>query len=153
MQVENMPGAGARVTLRLPVGEGQETVEAAEPGAPSGHRARILVVEDEAPLREIFTEILTGLGHAVDEAATGQAGMERLERNSYDLIALDLRLPDTDGQTIWRWLRSHNPALAARVTFMTGDTMSAETQTFLQEAGRPVLSKPISIDQIARMVD
>jgi hypothetical protein len=39
------------------------------------------------------------------------------------------------------------------VLFMTGDTMSLETQAFLQEAARPVLSKPLAIDQIARMVD
>ena len=159
MQVENIPGAGARVTLRLPLGEGQESVEtvetvnAVESGGLGGRRARILVVEDEAPLRAILTEILTGLGHTVDAAATGQAGLRRLEEGSYDLIALDLKLPDTDGKAIWRWLRSHNPALAARVTFMTGDTMSEDTQKFLQEAGCPVLSKPLAIDQIARMVD
>jgi two-component system NtrC family sensor kinase len=71
----------------------------------------------------------------------------------YDLIALDLKLPDTDGKAIWRWLRSRHPELAARVMFMTGDTMSTETQKFLQEANCPVLGKPLAIDQISRMVD
>jgi signal transduction histidine kinase len=153
MHVENIPGGGARVTLKLPRGDGREVAETVAPDTVGVRRARILVVEDEAPLRAILTEVLTGLGHTVDEVATGQAGMERLEQDTYDLIALDLKLPDTDGKDIWRWLRAHRPELAARVLFMTGDTMSLETQAFLQEAARPVLSKPLAIDQIARMVD
>jgi signal transduction histidine kinase len=152
MQLENIPGAGVRVTFRLPLGDGQESEETDDVSATGGRGARILVVEDEAPLRALLVELLTGLGHAVDEAATGQAGLRHLERGMYDLIALDLKLPDTDGKAIWRWLRTHHPQLAARVMFMTGDTMSPETEKFLQETGCPVLSKPLAIDQISRMV-
>ena len=54
-----------------------------------------------------MSEVLTGLGHTVEEAATGRTGIERLESRHYDLIALDLKLPDTDGKTIWRWLGSN----------------------------------------------
>jgi len=153
MQVENVPGAGARVTLRLPLGDGVEVVEPPEPRPTGARRARILVIEDEAALRGVLTEVLTGLGHTVDEAATGAAGLQRLERGTYDLIALDLKLPDIDGKAIWRRLRTHRPDLAARVMFVTGDTMRTETEKFLQEAGRPVLSKPLTIDQISRMVN
>jgi signal transduction histidine kinase len=154
MHVENMPGAGARVTLRLPLGAGLEIAERPPDARPAGaRRARMLVIEDEASLRSVLIEVLTGLGHAVDEAATGQAALQHLERETYDVIALDLKLPDIDGKAIWHWLRSHRPHLATRVMFMTGDTMSTETQKFLQEAGRPVLNKPLAIDQVARMVD
>jgi signal transduction histidine kinase/ActR/RegA family two-component response regulator len=154
IQVENIPGAGARFTLRLPFGESIETGDEVplEPAA-STRRARILVVEDEAPLRSILTEVFTGLGHAVDEAGTGQAAYEHLERYAYDIVTLDLKLPDIDGKVIWRWICARDPDLAARVIFMTGDTMNAETQNFLQEAGRPTLNKPLAIDQITRMVD
>jgi two-component system NtrC family sensor kinase len=88
----------------------------------------------------------------VDEAATGRAGLERLQSGSYDLVTLDLKLPDVDGRVLWHWLRSHNPELATRVIFMTGDIMSAETQSFLEEAGCPVLKKPLAVDQVSRMV-
>jgi len=157
MHVENVAGAGARFALKLPLGEGGEGVVTSaapqvEPASPT-RRARILVVEDEAPLRALLTEVLRGLGHQVDEAATGQVAMKRLDQNAYDLITLDLKLPDTDGKAIWHWLRSRNPDLATRVMFMTGDTMRAETQKFLQDAGRPVMSKPLTIDQITRMVN
>ena len=154
MHVENIPGSGARVTLRLPAGDGLDADEApAQARSGTGRGGHILVVEDEASLRAILLEVLTGLGHTVDEAATGEAAMQHLDRQSYDVIALDLKLPDIDGKVIWRWLHSRHPDVAARVMFMTGDTMSPDTQTFLQEAGCPVLSKPLAIDQLAHMVD
>jgi CheY-like chemotaxis protein len=154
IQVDNVPGGGARVTLRLPVRDGIEPGETTDPTRPTGTRgARILLIEDEPSLRSVLIDVLAGMGHAVDEAPTGQAALERLQQASYELIALDLKLPDTDGQSIWRWVRSHRPDLAPRVMFMTGDTMSAETQKFLADAGCPVLNKPLAIAQIARMVN
>ena len=88
----------------------------------------------------------------VEEAATGEAGIEGLKGGQYDLIALDLKLPDTDGAAIWRWLGANRPQLASRVVFMTGDTMSVETQTFLESTGCRVLRKPLAIDQISSTV-
>jgi CheY-like chemotaxis protein len=154
MQVENVPGGGARFTLRVPVAADMGMPEVVAPATPASPRpAHILVVEDEAALREILTEVLTGLGHRVDEAATGQASLARLRETDYDLVTLDLKLPDTDGKLIWRWICEHKPRLASAVLFMTGDTMSAETQRFLQEADRPVLNKPLAIEQITQMVN
>ena len=155
MQAENVAGAGARFTLRLPIGDETEPIpDVSRPAvAVPSRRARILVVEDEAPLRAILTEILTGLGHTVEEAATGQEGWRRLEQTGYDLIILDLKLPDIDGKLIWYWIREHKPRLASGVLFMTGDTMSVETRQFLRDAGRPVLNKPLAIDQTTQMVN
>src|SRR5262249_51163340 len=122
-------------------------------GATAARRGHILLIEDEPALRTILLDVLTGLGHTVDEAATGEAGMHCLERQTYDVIALDLRLPDIDGKVIWRWLHPRHPDVAARVVFMTGDTMSPATQSFLEETGCPALSKPLAIDEVAGMVD
>jgi signal transduction histidine kinase/CheY-like chemotaxis protein len=152
LRVENVAGAGARVTMRIPASDGRDADPSPDEHARASRGARILVIEDEAPLRSILLEVLGGLGYKVDEAATGEAAMHRLEGETYDLIALDLKLPDIDGRTIWRWLQSRHPDLATRVVFMTGDTLSPETNAFLEEAGCPVLTKPLAIEQIARTV-
>jgi DNA-binding response OmpR family regulator len=89
----------------------------------------------------------------VDEAASGTEAMEKLAARSYDLVALDLRLPDVDGRAVWQWIRANRAGVAGRVVFMTGDTMSVETQRFLQESGRPYLTKPLSIDRVRTVVD
>ncbi len=154
LRAEGIPGAGARFTLTLPLGTAVEAPEAAEVAPMASRpRARILVVEDEAPLRAILADIFIGFGHDVDQAETGQAARDQLARNTYDVVTLDLKLPDIDGKTVWRWITEQRPDLAARVIFVTGDTMSAETQAFLDEAGRPVLNKPLAIQQIAGVVD
>ena len=154
MAAENLPGRGARFTLRLPIGDGTET--AAAPPAPpvrtSAEPATVLIIDDEEHLRRVLAEVLTSLGHRVDEAADGATAMQKLEAD-YDLVLLDLRLPDIDGRVVWEWVNERRPALVRRVAFMTGDTMSEETQHFLEETGRPVVSKPLSIARVREVLD
>jgi two-component system NtrC family sensor kinase len=66
---------------------------------------------------------------------------------------LDLRLPDVDGRGVWQWITEHRPATAERVVFMTGDTMSGDTQRFLSDTGRPVVTKPLTIERVRAVVD
>ena len=154
MYAENLPGAGARFTVYLPVGENIEAATSTAPGPPSTAvaPADVLVVEDEEPLRGLVVEVIHGLGHHVVEATTGHEALARLRERSYDLVVLDLRLPDVDGQAVWERALAPDPRLAARVVFMTGDIMSAETQGFLDEAGRPFLLKPFTMEEVGRVV-
>src|SRR5262249_34524973 len=82
----------------LPVGEHADVAAPvlpdAAPAAVAG--ANVLVVEDEAPLRGLVTEVMHGLGHHVGEATTGHEALVRLRERTWDLVMLDLRLPDVD---------------------------------------------------------
>lgn len=151
---ENLPGEGACFTVRLPRENGAESVASAAPEPLLvSRRAHILVVDDEENLRLLLADCLSALGHQVEDVATGQEAIARLERQDYDLLTLDLRLPDLDGTEIWRWLVSQRPVLAARVVFITGDIMTPQNEQFLQETGRPVLIKPLAMVQIHKIVD
>jgi len=151
---ENIAGGGARFTVTLPVVEAPSVAEAAPPPVPPATRcARVLVVDDEDPLRKLVTEVVTELGHEVEGTPSGQDAVALLASHDYDVVLLDLRLPDLDGKAIWRRLLADRPDLALRVVFMTGDTLTAETQAFLMEAGRPVLTKPLTIERIQRAVN
>ncbi len=154
MQAENLPGSGARFTVRLPLGKGAEPAETSPPQPLSaGHQARILVVDDEERLRETLTEVFSELGHQVEGVATGREAIASMERGAYDIIALDLRLRDMNGREVWRWIRSQKPDTSSRVVFVTGDTMTPDTQSFLQDAGCPVLTKPLTVEQVRRVID
>ncbi len=59
--------------------------------------AKILVCEDDGPLREVYDTVLTTAGHAVDVAQNGQQGLDRCQMTHYDLILLDLMMPEIDG--------------------------------------------------------
>jgi len=154
LYAENLPGIGARFTVQLPVGGHADVAAPALPGAAPAavSGANVLVVEDEAPLRGLVTEVMHGLGHHVGEATTGHEALLRLQERHWDLVMLDLRLPDVDGPTVWARALAPDPRLAGRVVFMTGDIMSAETQGFLDAAGRPFLLKPFTMEEVGRVV-
>jgi signal transduction histidine kinase/ActR/RegA family two-component response regulator len=152
MQVENVAGAGARFTVRLPISgtSAKPAASAASAAATTGQarRGRVLVIDDEERLRTTLVDVFMTLGHDVDQAATGGDGLSLLATKAFDVVVLDLRLPDIDGKAVWEQMVSRDPGLVRKVIFITGDTMSAETQTFLERAGRPVLTKPVTMDQV-----
>jgi signal transduction histidine kinase/ActR/RegA family two-component response regulator len=155
MVADNVSGRGARFTVRLPLGGERSTVTAMPHSAVAagGRQARVLVVDDEERLRSILTEVLGALGHIVEEAPNGTIAMQKLGASRYDLVMLDVRLPDIGGPDVWQWLLTHDSTLASRVVFMTGDTMSVATQGFITDTGRPVLTKPLTIDRVRAVVD
>ena len=114
---------------------------------------QILVVEDDSNLAFVLCETLRLRGYRAEAVGTLAALRERLTAAPYDLVLLDLRLPDIDGRVVWEWVNERRPALVRRVAFMTGDTMSEETQHFLEETGRPVVSKPLSIARVREVLD
>ena len=151
MSVENIPSLGARFTIRLPFGHRADVDEAPAALPAVAATGRILVVEDEAALRRVLADGLASLGHRVMEADTGQAAIDLLERETYDVVVLDLMLPGIDGKGVWQWIHGHQPSRADRVVFMTGDIGPA-SQRFVEDSGRPVLNKPLAMDRLGQVV-
>ncbi|HXJ53759.1 MAG TPA: response regulator transcription factor [Burkholderiales bacterium] len=67
---------------------------------------RVLLVEDDARLAEMVSEYLGGAGFDISRVASGAAALERLARQPYDALVLDLNLPDIDGLEVCRRLRA-----------------------------------------------
>ena len=137
--------------MRLPVGAGAPAAAPAAP-RPEQRRARVLVVDDDVKLRATLAEVFASLGHDVDAVGSGAEALARLERETFDVIALDMRLPNIDGKGIWQEILALDATLGRRVVFMTGDTMRPDTRRFLDETGRPVLTKPFTIDRVSQIV-
>jgi DNA-binding NtrC family response regulator len=68
----------------------------------------ILIIDDEAEIRESLQTLLELEGFAVDTASTGEEGLTRIGQNTYDLVLLDLALPDRDGMDLLADLRTHD---------------------------------------------
>ena len=71
----------------------------------------ILVVDDEAEIRETLAEILTGAQHRVVTAASGREALERMAVEHYDVILTDVRMPDLDGRALYREIERRWPKL------------------------------------------
>jgi DNA-binding response OmpR family regulator len=74
-------------------------------------RRRILVVDDEASIRQLLCEVLAGSGYHVDVAEDGAAAWEALQAKSYDLLITDQNMPKVTGVELVRILRSARMAL------------------------------------------
>lgn len=155
IHAESVPGEGSSFLLRFPVtaaaGPGPDGAPrpAAEP-AP-GPRA-ILVVEDEADVAGVLRDLLALDGHRVDLAPDGQAALERIGRQDYDVIFCDLRMPRLDGPGLFRELQRTRPELCSRVVFVSGDALSLDVRAFLQETASPALGKPLLLDELRHAI-
>jgi two-component system NtrC family sensor kinase len=144
---------GAAFTITLPVIVAQP--DAADDGPAvdfrTGQRA-ILVVDDEAEIREALAEILTSERHRVVMAKSGREALERMATEHYDVILTDIRMPDLDGRALYQEIEARWPAKVARVVFVTGDTLASALRDFVAESGRPVIEKPFLPGEVRRVV-
>jgi signal transduction histidine kinase/CheY-like chemotaxis protein len=113
---------------------------------------RILVVEDEPTVAQLIADVLGEDGHAVDVLLDSRKGLQRLEQLGYDLIICDLRMPHLDGSGLYRELLRRNSPLVRRLVFITGDSLSANTASFLEKSGIPCLTKPFFVEQLKTVV-
>ena len=153
IRLDDRGGEGAAFVIKLPY----RAVEAVadletEKQVHGAGRLRVLVIDDEADMTELLTEILRADGHVVESANTGDDGLRQLGRSPFDVVLSDLRMPGLDGPSLFRHLESDHPGLIDRVAFITGDTLSGDIQKFLQSARRPYLEKPAAPDDIRALV-
>jgi len=84
---------------------------------------RILLIEDDPRLAGLVTEYLGEAGFVVSTAATGHAGLDRIGREPYDAVVLDLMLPDIDGLEVCRQLRASSSEVPVLMLTARGDMM------------------------------
>ena len=118
----------------------------------SSVKGKILSVEDEPSIRQVCQRILTGQGYQVDFAQNGVVAESMLMKADYDLLLVDIKTPVMDGKQLYRYIEKKYPKLASRVIFTTGDVIGDDTQSFLEQTGRPVLLKPFSPDELKALV-
>ena len=142
------PGAGATFTIELP---GPGVPRRSDPQVaqvvPRGP-LKVLVVDDEPHILHYLRATLESWGHQVATAKDGAAALENVEREQWDVIVTDLRMPTLSGREFYETLSERRPELARRVVFSTGDTVRGDTLAFLEQQGRPVLHKPFSLGDL-----
>lgn len=114
---------------------------------------RILVVDDEATLRELLAEALTEDGYAVGTASSGGEALERLRApgEEFDVIVTDLKLPGASGVEIVREARLANPQSA--VIVMTGYATVESAVECMKAGALDYITKPLKLDEMRLIVE
>jgi DNA-binding response OmpR family regulator len=112
--------------------------------------ARVLVIEDEAPMRMALQDILSAERYRVLTAADGEQGLDRAIQEQPDLILLDVMLPKLDGYAICRELRRLEIGVA--VLMLTAKSQVLDRVTGLDVGADDYLVKPFSTDELLARV-
>ena len=111
----------------------------------------ILVIDDESVICDACRLVLGEQGHAVDHCLTGRNGLSAIERGCYDLILLDMKLPDIDGMEILKAVRVR--AQAPRVIVMTGYSTMSNALQAMKLGAIDYLAKPFTDDELVVAVE
>ena len=153
-------GEGSTFLIELPV---HKEVETADPlPAPSkpfslvsagGAGRRILVVDDEPTILDLFVEILGAAGYNVDTADNGVEAAQKVRNSRYDVVVSDVRMPQMNGIQLYDEILAVRPELADRVLFVTGDLIDPDTVAFVERIGATTIAKPLEIQQVLRAIE
>ena len=114
---------------------------------------RILLVEDEPDLAQATAAHLVAGGHVVDHAASLEEGQAAVQVQRYDLILLDLQLPDGDGLTLLRGLRAQPENGAIPVLILTARDRIMERIAGLEAGADDYMVKPFDLDEMLARIN
>jgi len=114
-------------------------------------KLRILVVEDEAAIREGLADVLVYHGYTVDLAETGHDGLDKALTGKYDLVLLDIMLPGIDGYRICNRIREHDREQP--IIMLTARTSDEDIVEGLKLGADDYVAKPFSVQQLVLRIE
>lgn len=112
---------------------------------------KVLVIDDEQVICDACRLVLSESGHNVSHCITGNDGLQEIKRNTYDLILLDMKLPDIDGSRILKFIQERS--LSPCVIVMTGYSTLSNAVEAMKLGAADYLSKPFTEDELLATID
>jgi DNA-binding response OmpR family regulator len=113
---------------------------------------RVLIVEDDAPIRELVRFHLTLAGFAVTELGDGAAALDRARTTAFELIVLDIMPPGLDGITLCRALRTEGANVATPILMVTARDTESDKVLGLESGADDYLTKPFGVRELVARV-
>jgi len=146
--VESRPGEGTSFTMRIP--RCRREPEDSDSKEVRSRSASVLVVEDEANIREVLQEILTTAGHQVTLASDGEEGIKLYKEKKPDLVISDLGLPGVSGWEVAASVKEQNPSTP--VVIFTGWGVKLDQADAKSQNVDRFITKPFNMRQILNLV-
>ncbi len=145
---------GTTFIIRLPIAPDQmlKPPESSAEEFPPLEPLRILVVDDEEMILDLYYHFLTQLGHTPHLVKSVQEALQNLDTAQYDLIISDMKIPGINGETFYDLLKTRGSPLTKRFIFVTGDILSEQVTRMMKENHICVLHKPFVLSQLERTI-
>jgi DNA-binding NtrC family response regulator len=114
---------------------------------------RVLVVDDDPMLGDLLQEVLQMSGHRCEVAKTGEAALELLAQETFDLVISDLWMPGLSGMELWERLREAHPGLARRMIVVSAEDPGSSNCDFVRQTGLEYLKKPFRLQDLSQIVE
>ncbi|CAM2794132.1 aerobic respiration two-component sensor histidine kinase ArcB [Moritella viscosa] len=143
-------GQGACFTIEFDV-DGVDSLQNSSVVESEQTKLQILLVEDIELNVTVCTAILNKLGHTVEVAVDGRSAIQMAEKNDYDLIFLDINLPDISGFEIIKILRENSALELPPVVALTANVIN-NRQEYIEKGMDDAISKPLSINAVTGVI-
>ncbi|MEP7355897.1 MAG: response regulator [Anaerolineales bacterium] len=114
--------------------------------------AKILFIDDDPDIRPLMRVTLTKLGHLPTLAARGEEGLRLAKSEAFDLIVVDLMMPDVDGFEVIRQLRANPATKSVLILVLTARTQAADQESAMEAGADSYLPKPFTSDSLHRRI-
>ena len=147
--IESNLGRGTTVRVSLPASSSHALYQPVEPMAHrSGARRRVLVMDDEASIRTLTSNMLQFLGYDAEVVDSGSAAIERFAHKKFDVVMLDLIVPgEMGGKEAMRRLAGINPSVKA--ILVSGHTRDPVLADFRDHGFQAVIAKPFTLQELS----
>ena len=117
------------------------------------HPLEILLVEDNAVNQKLALRLLGRMGYAADLAANGREAVQAVERRRYDLVLMDVQMPEMDGLEATREIVARVPqAQRPWIVAMTANAMDSDRQRCMEAGMNAYIAKPIDVEELVAAV-
>lgn len=152
IDVYSEPGTGTVFKIYLPLEKGTPLSNQTEESPLEKGKGRILVIDDEPFIRKTAVNLLSSLGYEVLAAEGGKKGIElySLEKNSIDLVLLDVVMPEMNGKETFSRLKEINPSV--KVIFSSGFNKEGRAEELLASGAKGIIPKPYRLNELSRII-
>lgn len=112
----------------------------------------ILVVDDDELVRIALNELLRSEGYEVHPVPSGAEALKKLDQNDYDLLMLDVIMPEMDGFELCKQIREKENYRETPIVFLTAKSRDEDRDKGIEAGANLFLPKPISPDKLLRIV-
>jgi PAS domain S-box-containing protein len=150
---ESKPGEGTTAFVELPTSAPPVPVQPRKAVERSSTRGAILVIDDEPFVANALGRLLRSRGFTTEVVNDGRTGLDKLLKGSFQAVVCDLMMPEFSGVDLFHQLEATAPELIGRLVFLSGGAFTPRTEEFVQEARRPVLSKPWKVEALVAAIE